>query len=361
MKFSIWFFTTALVLSLSGQALAETEGVPVLPGTGSNIREVTLSQIFRYGREMYRYGNYPEAVKAFKEMLSIDCSNSLAQYHLMKIARKSPEYKDLDAYLKNLSCPVHNFNEEDFLPASLYYLADADLMQEQLTFYNKRYRLAKATMADAAQNYGNLTKELEEEISSLRQQLASSGQKPSSETSAINQKISDGVNAAARMDSQVSELQKQLAQEREQHQKELTELRKTLKRKPEQPPVKAKGNAAQPGTQDIKIITAKDESIAELKERLAKEMTGTARPAAESEPAQLIQKAAPEPSPEMNKEVTAKLEEKERELEAKDRELATLQEKFEDIQKRLRLIQASVESKNTQIKALQTDMKTLQP
>jgi Skp family chaperone for outer membrane proteins len=349
---------TALVAILGGAAFAET--MPILPGSESSIREVTLAQIFRYGREMYRYGNYPEAVQAFKQMLAIDCNSEVAQYHLMKISRKSPEYKDLETYLKNLPCPVHNFDEEDFLPASLYSESDPELMQEQLIFYNKRYRIAKASLIKAANNYGALTQELEDEITSLRKQLTSSDGMSSAETTAINQRISAGVNAAARMDSQVSQYQDQLSAERQKHQDELIGVKKELARYPSASLIK--GDASYNDDQTVTIMTAKDENITELKESLAREKTGTARPANAS-----LIPSSPTPVSQAAVDVTRKIEnaraqlkEKERALEAKDRELSTLQEKFEDIQRRLRLIQASVETKNTQIKTLQSDVNSFQ-
>lgn len=168
-KHLIFALLTAATLTWGNTCAAENQ--PELPGSSPSIRKATLGQIYRYAREMYRSGKYPEAITAFKEMLSVDCNNEIAQYHLMKIARSSPKYDDLNVYLKGLPCKLHNFEEEDFLPSSLYYETDVSLMQEQLGYYNKRYRIAKDSLANAADNYSKLTKELEEEIESLRTKL----------------------------------------------------------------------------------------------------------------------------------------------------------------------------------------------
>lgn len=47
-------------------------------------------------------------------------------------------------------CPKYDFDETDFLPASLYYEADADILKEQISVYNRTYRQAKAAFLEAA-------------------------------------------------------------------------------------------------------------------------------------------------------------------------------------------------------------------
>jgi tetratricopeptide (TPR) repeat protein len=289
--------------------VASAESTPILPGSGPSIREVTLSQIFRYGREMYRYGNYPEAIQAFKQMLEISCNNELAQYHLMKIARKSPEYKDLETYLNNLPCKVHNFDEEDFLPASLYYETDTELLQEQLVYYNQRYRIAKDSLQKAVTNYGSMTKELEDEVGSLRQQLGTSGGRSAVGPSSQNQPLSPDAYASA--GSRVPGLKEQILAEQERHQAELASLRDELDHYSETSSVSAGQDVSPDAARKIE-------------------------------------------------EGRAQLEKKERELEAKGQELSSLQDKFDAIQERLRLIQASVDRQNSQITTLKSEVNSLQ-
>ena len=258
MKRHFLVLSIAAVLILSAQTFAAA--APVLPGNSPSVREVALSQIYRYAREMYRAGNYPEAIKSFKEMLAIDCSNKIAQYHLMKIAQKTPEYAELDAFLKALPCGQHNFEEEDFLPASLYYTADTDLLQEQLTVYNKRYRIAKSKLEDAADNYTKLTKELEDEIESLRQQVAAAKAKPAKEMSELTKKLAAAKDTAARMDQEVAKLKKQLADERARSENEAALLQSRM----------AKGAPASPSA-DVRAkeleLQAKEQELSTLQQK----------------------------------------------------------------------------------------------
>lgn len=324
---------------------------PILPGSEPSIREVTLSQIYRYAREMYRYGNYPQAIKSFQTMLDMECENSLAQHHLMKLAKKK-EFEYLSEYLNNLPCEKKNFDEDDFLPASLYYETDNELMQEQLSYYNKRYRIAKAGIREAADNYSRLTKELEDEIITLRTQMAGQTNQPATpeELASVGKKLDQNGKYAAQMDAEISRLREQLDNERAKSQAEIADLKRKIEHLVSTP-ANAEERAKWLDEQTIIIMETKDESIAQLKERLADEVTdNTFR-----EKAPVTQTTRPR-SQVNNEEINrakALLQEKQLELEARDRELMSLQEKFDELQKRLRMIQEHVENQNMRIQSLQ--------
>ncbi len=177
-----------------------------------NIKDVTVKETTRYGLELYRKGNYAEAVKVFKAILKKDCPNRLAQYHLQKIAQKGPEFTYLKDDLKKLPCEQFDFNEEDFLPASFYFEKDTDLMLEQLTAYNKRYRNSKATLTAKIAEYKAAAEQLEKRTQDMTEAL-SAGNKMSAETiAALKASLNQAVNDAKSMNDQITELNQALAQ-----------------------------------------------------------------------------------------------------------------------------------------------------
>lgn len=202
-----------------------------------NVKELTNAQIFKYGRELYRKGDYAQAVKVFQRMLKGDCENRLAQYHIQKIAQKGPQYQYLQDYLQNLPCEKYNFTDEDFLPASLYYETDNDLLLAQIVAYNKRYRDCKASLSARLTEYESSIKDMEQRLNELTETLQSNTQL-SAET------ILD-------LKAQLSQLQSQSGD------------------------IQARVESAAGSGTDIQIAAHKDMIIADLKAQLASVKTGT--------------------------------------------------------------------------------------
>ncbi|MBF0486487.1 MAG: hypothetical protein HQL16_08240 [Candidatus Omnitrophica bacterium] len=199
-----------------------------------SIRQVTLSQIFRYAREEYRKGNYREATPAFKKMLAIDCRNAVAQYHIQQILHKDPASKDLESYLNALPCPKYNFPEEDFLPAFIYYEKDPDLLQEQIIAYNQRYRLEKVRMNEQVASYSKLADELSQKITVLEGELSAETDLKTQAVDALNQKLEESRAAAQKMSDEIAKLRLQLNDDRQERQKNLAALKENFSHSMEQ-------------------------------------------------------------------------------------------------------------------------------
>ncbi|MBF0594264.1 MAG: hypothetical protein HQL22_04785 [Candidatus Omnitrophica bacterium] len=293
-----------------------------------DIRELTQGQNFRYGRELYRKGDFTEAAKVFQHILKSDCTNRPAQYHLQKIAQKGPEFNYLRTYLSSLPCQQYDFSDEDFLPATFYYTNDNDLMLEQLVAYNRRYKNSKITLSAKIAEYAATAARLEAQIKEMTdelnadKELSAKNKAASAKTIAdLQSKLAFAQKEARAMDDQVSELKKALAQA-------TIEKNRTAV-------YKKTGLDAQ----DQNIEIHKDTTIASLKEELAD--VKTRGPAAPGEAKTKSSIAAHEP-------VTA------------EEKLSDLQAKFARIQERLRQIEASVAEKNKRIEALQENLGAIQ-
>jgi hypothetical protein len=280
---------------------------PIVSAPASlNILELTGSEMYRYGREMYLRGNFTEASKVFLQMLKIDCSNKVAQYHLRKIAAEVPSLAFLNAKLDRLPCKVYDFTKEDFLPASIYYEKDANLILEQLISYKKRHRLSEKEMAEKIDEYMILVKDLETTVNMLKNNTLKTSSTPLSQD--ILERIEKGKLAAARIEREVNFFRNQLASERLDRQKEV---------------------------QDMRTLLAE----AEISTDYSKDTTD------------LINAVA---------QTRAALAGKERSLVERDQTITTLQSRFDDLQRRLKAIQNDLVNKNAQIQAIQINLKDTQ-
>ncbi|MFH0755034.1 MAG: hypothetical protein V2A70_10770 [Candidatus Omnitrophota bacterium] len=296
-----------------------------------NIMELTNSQMYRYGREMYLSGNNGEAAKVFLEIIRMDCHNRLAHYHLQKIADRDPAYAFLTKMLRRLPCGTFDFSREDFLPASNYYEKDTNILLEQLLVYHKRQRLSENELKAQAEKYNALVDELESMVAGL---ASLPGSNISDEE--ILQRVISGRKIANKFNKEIAYLKSQLMSQRLDQQKELQELRTRL----------AAGEAE----------LAERESMAPPENAAAAENTPSPKDIA---PTPAYSPVAQELMAAVEK-AKQELQNKEQLLTEKDHALASLQDRFEDILKRLRIIQENLANKNVQIKTIQTNLQNIQ-
>ncbi|GEM_PF-3375581 len=282
-----------------------------------SIVELTNAENYRYGREMFLSGNYPEAVKAFEEILRLDCHNKVAQYHLLKIAVQNPDFAYLKDELKNLPCGTYDFTKEDFLPASLYYEKDTDILLEQIISYQKRQRMNEEELKAKAEKYSGMVTDLETRTAGLMQ--TTPDKEPAEKTTA---RIADERRAAYKLDKQIAYLKSELALERLERQKKLQDMRTRL---------------------------------AAAESRLSENEDAPAAPAA---PPSYSPKAVS--LMEAIAQARTQLEGKEKTAADKDKELAALQERFDDIQRRLKIIQDELVRKTAQMQSLETNLQDMQ-
>lgn len=171
---------------------------------------MATAEMNRYGREMYLAGNYTEAVKTFKKVLSMDCSNTLAQYHLRQIMRKGWDSKELGAYFNSLPCANCNFPEEDFVAAAILYTRDPEILQEQILAYNKRFRNSQADLTRQVISYAEIAENLDEKISYLENALAAANEEQAQTELSLNQKLQNSQNRAETMSAELQKLSTEL-------------------------------------------------------------------------------------------------------------------------------------------------------
>lgn len=202
-------FTACLVfaclLSLPAFAASSEKTEP----SPSDIRQTANAQMFRYARELYRKGAYEESAAVFQRILAIDCRNKLAQYHLQKIAARGAEFKNISKFLKDLPCPAYNFSDEDFLPSSIYYEKDPDLVLEQLAQYNKRYRMAKTELAEQIKRSQTMITQLEDKAQNLSASLTAA-KKDSSDAALWKKRLLESQTASEQLKQEASRLKAQL-------------------------------------------------------------------------------------------------------------------------------------------------------
>jgi hypothetical protein len=237
-----------------------------------------------------------EAAKVFLQMLRVDCSNKVAQYHLRKIAAEVPSLAFLNAKLDKLPCKSYDFTKEDFLPASIYYEKDPNLILEQLISYKKRHRLTEKEMTEKIDEYMVLVRELETTVGLLKNNTVSPE---------ILERIEKGKLAADKIEREVNFLKNQLASEQLDRLKEVQDMRTLLAE-------------AEIDTDNAKDTAALLNAVAQAKITLAG---------------------------------------KERSLAEKDQAIMSLQSRFDDIQRRLQAIQKDLMNKNAEIQAIQTNLK----
>ena len=281
-----------------------------------NIMELTNAQNYRYGREMFLTGNYPEAVRTFREILRLDCRNRLAQYHLMKIASMDPDYSYLMDELKHLPCAAYDFVKEDFLPASIYYEKDTGILLAQIIAYNKRQRLTENEMKTQAGKYNDMVAGLEARITNL------TGDNPGKLSAAARAaQLLEDERAARKAEKYIVYLKEEVSSDRMNQQKNLKDMRTRL--------------------------SAADNSISETGE------DGVAATAEPHSPKALSLM-------ETITKARAELEGKEKAFARKDIDLASLQARFNDILHRLKIIQKKIAEKNSQIKSLENNLQSIQ-
>jgi hypothetical protein len=299
-----------------------------------NILELTNSQMYRYGREMFLAGNNAESAKVFLEIIRLDCHNRSAHYHLQKIAERDPAYAFLTKTLRNLPCGSYDFTREDFLPASVYYEKDTDILLEQLLVYHKRQRMTEDELKKQAEKYNALVDELQITVAALTRL-------PGMDASDADmiERVITGRKIANKIDKEIAYLKSQLTSQRLDDQKEIQDLRTRL----------AAGEAE---------LANAEEKASSLKTAAAK-TTDTPTPAAiegtaEEKPyssnAQALINAV--------EKAKTDLQYKERLLADKDKELSSLQARFDDILRRLKVIQEDLAKKNDQIKAIQLNLQS---
>lgn len=200
------------ILALSGQACAGQAPVsPNIDLSVINVKEMTSAQVSRYGRELFRKGDYAEAAKVFQHILKNDCSNEFAQFHLQKIAGKGTEFTYLKSYLRTLPCPVHDFTDEDFLPASFYYEKDNDILIHQTEAYNKRYRNAREALSAKIDKYAKDAAGLEARVNDLTTALTSAAGQNDNAITDLKARLKLARESATQMDEAVASLKGQLA------------------------------------------------------------------------------------------------------------------------------------------------------
>ncbi len=300
-----------------------------------NILELTNSQMYRYGREMYLSGNNAEAAKVFLEIIRMDCRNRSAHYHLGKIADRDPAYAFLKKTLRNLPCGTYDFTREDFLPASVYYEKDTDILLEQLLVYHKRQRMTEDELKTQAEKYNALVGELESTVAAL---VRLPGQESTDED--VIERVISGRKIANKFDKEVAYLKSQLTSERLERQKEVQDTRTRL----------AAAEAELAGTEEAPGASVKPPEPAVPQPAVSPETTPADKPY--SSGAQQLINAV--------EKAKLNLQYKERLLAEKDKELTVLQERFDSILKRLKVIQDDLTNKNAQIKAIQLNLQNIQ-
>lgn len=311
----ISFFTLLAGLSFLGLTAPHAASSPTRTTEEPFVyaREATLSQIYRYGREMYRIGNYPEAIAAFKRMIIYDCRNALAHYHLQQISKKEPRFNYLTNYLKNLSCLGYDFLEEDFLPAGALYEKDAALLKAQLAAYSQRVRHTKIAMMEHAKTYDTEVAGLEKELQDASKVLLAARDEKKA-TLAATEKMNEVLNVSQRISAEIARLQQDIFTERKQYQQQLLELNTTLLTKEQ-------------------TLAAQEQII-----------TSQKQPALSA----TIKTSSPDNTPLPQTLLTEQ-----------DAALVTLQDKFNAIQERLKLIETSIREKNRQLDTLTNDLNAI--
>ena len=317
-------FSCLMITALAAPVVCAAQ--PKTPSPASTIKPakfqlsilaLTNAQNYRYGREMFLSGNYPEAVKAFREILRLDCHNRVAQYHLLKISTQDPDFAYLKDELKNLPCGAYDFSKEDFLPASLYYEKDTDILLEQIISYHQRQRMNEDEMKAQAEKYNRMVTDLEAMTAGLMK--AGPGKEPVAATTA---RITDKRRAAYKLDKQIAYLKSELALDRLERQKKLQAMRTRL-------------------------------AAAESRLSENEDIPGAAAPPPSYSPKAVSLMAA-------ITQARTELENKEKTTADKDKDLAALQERFDDIQRRLKIIQDELLRKTAQIQSLETNLQDMQ-
>ncbi len=318
-----------------------------------NILELTNSQMYRYGREMFLAGKNAEAAKVFLEIIRLECGNRVAHYHLQKIAERDPAYAFLKKTLKNLPCGTYDFTREDFLPASIYYEKDTSIILEQLLVYHKRQRLTEEELKAQADKYNALINELEKMVATLS---GEPGKIFSNEE--ILEHIASGRKIANKFDKEIAYLKSQLTSQRLDDQKEVQDLRTRL--------AAAEAELASVDDKPVPSATTQPSSATTLS--TATQPPATPAPAPEpaakttapAEPEEKQYSAEAKTLMEAMDKARTDLQYKERLLSQKDQALSSLQERFDDILRRLKIIQDDLTNKNAQIKAIQTNLQNIQ-
>jgi hypothetical protein len=290
--------------------------------------------MYRYGREMYLRGKFPEAAKVFLQILKNDCGNKIAQYHLRQIANKSPELAFLNAKLDKLPCKSYDFTKEDFLPASVYYEKDPDIILEQMISQNMRRRLSEKEMAEKIDQYMIMVRELESTVSMLKQAAASPvvTSSPGMIDPKTLERVEEGRRSASKIEKEINVLKNQLASERLDRQKEVQDMRTRL----------AQAEASIPDQIQIKTAQSKVN---------LPEVPSSSAPIYSADAQALLNAVT---------QARIELEGKERGLVEKDKALVTLQSRFNDIQRRLKAIQIDLANKNAEIQAINTNLQNTQ-
>lgn len=177
-----------------------------------NMKDVTVNETMRYARELFRKGDYPEAVNVFQNILRKDCRNKLARYHLQKIAQKDPTFLWLRDYLKSLPCAQYNFQDDDFLPAAFYLEKDNDLLLEQLVTYNKRYRNNKTSLAAKIAQYNDIAGQLDQLTRDLSSTLNNNKKIDTATITTLSASLNQARRDASAADHQITELRAALVQ-----------------------------------------------------------------------------------------------------------------------------------------------------
>ena len=303
-----------------------------------NILQLTNAQMYRYGREMYLSKNYTEAARAFLEILRNDCGSKVAQYHLRKIAAKDPSLAFLNDKLNKLPCKSYDFTKEDFLPASVYYEKDPDLILEQMISYNTRHRLTEKEMGEKIDTYTVMVRDLEATVEHLKQNATEMEAKTSAGTVDKDTiaRIEEGKKYANKIEKEINVLKNQLASERLDRQKEVQDMRTRV------------------AEAEAHLLTDNDQPQKNQPAAAALELKKSPAPAEThySDNAKALLEAVAQ--------AKIELAGKERSLAQKDQALMTLQARFDDIQRRLKAIQNDLANKNAQIQAIQLNIQDTQ-
>jgi DNA repair exonuclease SbcCD ATPase subunit len=305
----------------TANAPAATPPPVAAPKTDISMRQLLNAETYRYGREMYLRGNYPEAARVFLKMLSLECGNRIARYHLQEIAQKSPDLAFLTEKLKQLPCKADDGPMDEMLSAKLYYEKDPDLLLEQLISDRNNHRLTEEELNAKVTRYTKMISELESAVNTLKAVRPSSDASPAPRQDLVDQ-VEASRKAADLIAKEISALTNRMASERINGQKELQDLRTQL---------------------------------AEAEAGLAADNTG-----APEKPAATEYSAKAKELLKAIEDAKNALSSKEEIIQQKNTALETLQARFDDIQLRLKVIQRDLLNKNLQIRAIQTNLQDIQ-
>ncbi len=172
----------------------------------TTIREMTVAQIYRHARELYLHKKYQEAIPAFQKMISLDCHNKLAHYHLKLIIKKSSSYAYLNQYLNDLNCQQERHDPDGLIPSSFFYETDPSLLQAHMIQRNRKNIETQQHLENILKEYVTTTNLLQTQVNDLSLMIETN--KITMETTEIT--LLEAQATAEQLRSQIDALKQQL-------------------------------------------------------------------------------------------------------------------------------------------------------